>query len=360
MPDGRQRGIHGGAPEETFARLGLMPRPVLDFSASVSPLGPPPEIIALWPELLAELTRYPDVDGRGVSRYYEQSHGVPSEAVLAGNGSTECLYLVPRMLNVSRVAVVTPSFHDYGRACELAGVQCTSVRLSATDQFTAPPTALLASALRDNDALLLGNPNNPTGTLFSASSLLALADAYPDKWLWVDEAFMSFLTHPEKHSLMAQAKRRKNVLVFRSLTKFYALAGLRLGAVIGHPEVIATLRRGKEPWTVNRLAERVAEKLPACQHYEAGLRTLVHRERQRIVNRLASSTCIRLFPGSVNFMLAQWTATADLDDLLRALMMKGIHVRDARNFEGLAANFFRFAIRKPEQNDRLLEALEST
>jgi threonine-phosphate decarboxylase len=113
--------IHGGDPGRELNRLGLKSREVLDFSVNVSPLGVPSEIKAIWNELFAEVDRYPSVDGQGVVRYYQERFDLDPARVLAGNGSTELIYLTPRALELGKVAVITPSFHDYTRSSLAAG-----------------------------------------------------------------------------------------------------------------------------------------------------------------------------------------------------------------------------------------------
>jgi threonine-phosphate decarboxylase len=158
---------------------------------------------------------------------------------------------------------------------------------------------------------------------------------------------------------MHQVMALKNVVVVHSLTKFYALPGLRLGAVIAHPNVIGRLLYYKEPWTVNTIAESVAKLLLNCGAYEDELRDMILSERERITTLFSTIEGIRLAGGAANFFLAQWNGGCSLDALLSWLAERQLHVRDCRNFLGLEENYFRFAIRRPVENDRLLEALRS-
>lgn len=350
--------IHGGDPQRQFHRLGLSPREVMDFSVNVSPLGVPAEVRAVWDELFQEIHRYPSIDGRGLGYYYQKRFGLEPEMVLAGNGSTELIYLVPRALGLKKVAVISPSFHDYTRASLAAGARLLEVPLKTSESFAPPRPEVLEEAIRDADALFMGNPNNPTGTVFARRLILDLAAAFPGKWFLVDEAFVQFLPEPEKVSLLGR-KPFANVLVFHSLTKFYALAGLRLGAVAGHPDTISLLRPFKEPWSVNRIAEKVALRLLDCSSYEQRLRQLLHGERPRVFRRLQAMPGIEAFEPSANFILGRWLATPALDDLLYCLLQSGIHVRDCRNFTGLEENFFRLAVRLPQENDYLLAVLQA-
>ena len=350
--------VHGGDPGRELKRLGLKSREVLDFSVNVSPLGVPPEIKAVWKELLAEVDRYPSVDGQGVARYYQERFDLDPARVLAGNGSTELIYLTPRALELRKVAVFTPSFHDYTRSSLAAGADLLEVKLKVEEGFTPPGFDILKEVMAEADGLFVGNPNNPTSTLFSRQLLLDLAASFPSKWILVDEAFVQFLDQPEEVSLIRQEPPPENILVFHSLTKFFALPGLRLGAVVGHPDSIARLRPLKEPWSVNRVAEKVALKLIGCTDYEKKLTQLIRRERPRVFNRIREIPGFQAFEPAANFLLARWTLTDQLDDLLRFMLGSGVHLRDCRNFPGLQDNFFRMAIRHGQENDQVLSLMQ--
>lgn len=348
---------HGGSPEGELARFGLRPRPVIDFSASVSPLGPPFPILEAWNGLAEELARYPSVEGEGVLAFYQERFGLDRTQVVAGNGATEILYLVPRVLGLRRVAVLMPSFHDYARALKIAGAEILPVWLSPEEDFAPPGLETLAAVLARSDALWIGNPNNPTGTLFQSADLRSLARRFPNKWLILDEAFLPF-AGPFPDVSLAAEELPPNLLVVHSFTKFYALPGLRLGAALGAPRVMDRLRRFKEPWSVNRIADQVARLLVHCQRYESEVRRLVHAERERIHTRLGELPDLRVFSSEANFFLVRWQGPGDLDGVLRHLLEAGICVRDCRNFPYLDDGFFRFAIRQPEENERLLQELE--
>lgn len=347
---------HGGQPDRDFTRLSVPSGPVIDFSVNLNPLGVPDIIRRRWAELIDGIDRYPSLEGGAISRFLAKRLGIPLTHVLAGNGSTEMIYLIPRVLKLGRVAIVTPSYHDYYRASVLAGAETVRIRLSAEERFQLPSEETLAKALENADALWLGNPNNPTGTLFSRRLLEDTAKRYPEKWLIVDEAFMTFL-EPRLQESLAVPSGPTNVIVIHSLTKFYGLAGLRLGAVTACGDVIQTLRDAKEPWTVNSVAEGMAPLLEACTEYESETRTLVASERARLFQALGAMDELDVFPSHTNFLLCRLRNEWNPDALIRELLSEGICVRDCRNFPGLEAGYFRIAVRTPRENDRLLERM---
>ncbi len=274
---------HGGTPQLDMIRLGVSAGPVLDFSVNLNPLGPPAIIRENWPDLIQCIEHYPSVEGDGVAAYYESACGIAPKNFLAGNGSTELIYLTPRALKFKRAAVMAPSFHDYERASLLAGAEVVKLPLSRNDHFAFPTADRIAKTLKDVDAFWIARPNNPTGNLFSKDLILDFADRFPEKWFVVDEAFIQFLDHWKNDSLLMD-KPRPNILVLNSLTKFYSIAGLRLGGIVGDEAVISRLRNAKEPWAVNGIADRVAALLVRCGDYDARPGLLSKRSAARISN----------------------------------------------------------------------------
>lgn len=350
--------IHGGSPQSDLTRLGIPQRHVLDFSVNLNFLGPPEIIREKWAELMGTIDRYPSVEGEGIAHFYRERFGFDSQNFMAGNGSTEMIYLVPRVLHPKRTVVITPSYNDYERASLLAGAKVRRSLLSPEEEFSSPDQKRFMKEIKDTDAVWIGRPNNPTGTLMPKEIVLDLAERFQDKWFIIDEAFIQFVENWEKHSFLAETPRA-NILVIHSLTKFYALAGLRLGGIVGSEEVISRLREKKEPWTVNGIAERIAPILLDCRDYEEKTRLLTTGERERVFKKLKGMKGINPFPSYANFILCQWKRTGDLDDLIRHLLSNGLYVRDCRNFPGLEDNFFRVGLRTAEDNDLLISVLLS-
>lgn len=342
---------HGGEPERRFRLNG---NALVDFSVNVSPLSP---LLPEKPLEAFDVNRYPSIDGKGIKEFYTDRFDLDEDTVLSLNGAIEGIYMIARSLKVKRAMVLAPSFFDYERAFRIADARVEYIRLEEQNRFMLPGIDVISEKIRNADVLIAANPNNPTGTRFPKEVFLALASRYPEKWFVMDEAFIQFMDDFPDASLMRDVRALKNIIVVHSLTKFYALPGLRLGAVMAHPDVVGTLLRYKEPWTVNIIAEAVARELLYCRGFEKDVRLLIAEERAKIFKQLKRVSGVSLKGHAANFFLAQWNAGSDLDDLLNYLIGKGVYVRDCRNFPGLEDNYFRFAIRKPEENDYLLELL---
>lgn len=343
--------LHGGAAIKTSTDGDM-----LDFSVNISPLFPPIGSLSLD---VFSLHRYPSLDGLGIKEFYRVKFGISRSQVLSLNGAIEGIYLLPRALRLRRIAVLSPSFYEYERAGKIAEAEIIYIHLEAENCFQLPKIEVLANALAGADAFFAANPNNPTGTDVPPEIIMALASRFPDKWFIIDEAFIQFTPDFPVNSLMNKVTALKNIIVLHSLTKFYALPGLRLGAVIAHQDVIKELINYKEPWTVNAVAESVAVRLLECGDYDNSLRTMILSESSRIRASLSTIDGIILAGSAANFFLAQWQSGSSLDGLLAYLANCRIHVRDCRNFSGLEINYFRFAVRTPEENTILLDAIKT-
>ena len=194
--------------------------------------------------------------------------------------------------------------------------------------------------------------------MFPKEIILELAERYPEKYFIVDEAFIQFADNWKEESLIS-SNWFPNIIIIHSFTKFYSIAGLRMGGVIGHHSTINILKENKEPWSVNGIAEKVAGLLIDCNEYEKDTIDYLDNERERAFNALKEIEGINPYPSHTNFFLCKWNKTEYLDDLIEYLLKNGIYIRDCRNFSGLEDNYFRIGIRSVEENDLLLSLLSS-
>ena len=349
---------HGGNPLADLARLNLPERKIIDFSVNLNPMGMPDIIASNWGSLINAVQDYPSINGQGITDFYIHKTGIEPCEFLAGNGSTELIYLIPRVLKFKKVLIPAPSFYDYERASILAGAEVVSYQLKPENNFALPLAGELETVINDVDAMWVGRPNNPTAGMFQRDIIIDLAEKYPAKYFIVDEAFIQFVDNWKDESLIS-CKRYPNLILIHSFTKFYAIAGLRMGGVIGHRDTIGLLNEYKEPWSVNGIAEMVATLLKDCEDYESATLKYLTAERERIFGILKEMDGIEVFPSCANFFLCRWKKTDNLDALIMHLLKNGIFIRDCRNFRGLEDNYFRFGIRSVEENNSLLSLISS-
>ncbi|MEH2089229.1 threonine-phosphate decarboxylase CobD [Nostoc sp.] len=362
---------HGGNLAWAAALAGCPPDAILDFSASISPLGPPNSAIAAIKSQIGNLKHYPDPNYSELRLALSHFHQVPSEWILPGNGSAELLTLIGRELaQLAATILITPAFGDYYRtlaAYNANVLECPLIsyeqRVLLADSYglaCAELPVLLStqhSALSTHWGLLLNNPHNPTGKLFSRESILPYLEQFA--LVVVDEAFMDFVPPNEEQSLIPVVQEYPNLVVLRSLTKFYSLPGLRLGYAIAHPDCLVKWQLWRDPWPVNTLASAAA--IAALQDTEFQQQTWawLSPARNQLFQGLAEIPGLQPQASAANFLLVEsQESTSQLQQQL--LKYHQILIRDCLSFKELGDRFFRVAVREESDNQRLLTALKES
>ncbi|MDX2469757.1 MAG: aminotransferase class I/II-fold pyridoxal phosphate-dependent enzyme [SAR324 cluster bacterium] len=346
---------HGGSAAKAFKEYGLEPLPYIDFSVNINPLGPPPELLKAWGNLASELHKYPSTNGAGVIDFYQNHFGLERDSILPLNGSVEGIYLLPKFLKLKRVLIPEPSFFDYRAAVTLAGGSAISL---PTFLDLGLDISQLKNSLNNVDGVFLGLPQNPTGAELNVEDLITLIIEHPHISFLIDLAFFQFLPNSEDFNLMPLCASLPNLFIFHSLTKFYAIPALRVGALLGPPEIIKKISATLPPWRINNIVEPLLGELQNLQTYEQETRDIVESEQLRIRESLKNNLNITLYPSRANFILAEYKGKQSFDGFLRDALAAGVFLRDARNFNWLKGNFFRFAILKKTENDQLLSFLK--
>lgn len=315
-----------------------------DHAVNVLAGGPPDWLReALHDALDAGVARYPDE--REAVAALAALHGRAAEEIVPTNGAAEALWLLPAGLRPALAACVHPGFTEGEAALRAHGVAVTRVVRRPDAGFALDPGAVP----RDADLVVVGNPASPSGTLDSASAVLALRR--PGRIVVIDEAFMD-LVPGEPATLVGESL--EDVIVVRSLTKSLAIPGLRAGYAVTSPALAARLRAVRPPWSANALA--LAALAAAARRPEA-LAAAAQRataEREDLARRLASLPEVRTWPAVANFCLIE---VADGPGVAAALRERAIAVRPAGSFPGLDHRHLRITAREPAANARLVEAL---
>lgn len=345
------RPVHGGLNLAELRALGLGAAEVLDFSASINPLGVSPAVTEALRHL--DLAAYPDPECRELRDALGERLGVQADRILIGNGATELIHLIARALlrSADAAAIFTPTFGEFQAACRLQGVAPVSIASAEgrTFRWDLPAAARLIAALRPS-LLFLCNPNNPTGTYLGADDLEAIAAALGDAGLLVlDEAYAPFV---ERRWDAARLLRRGNVALLRSMTKDHALTGLRLGYLLSSRAVVERVRRFQHSWSVNAAAQAAGVAALADGAHVARGREAVRCGRSYLTQELGrlGLSCTE---ASANFLLAGVGAAAALR--LRLLREHRVCVRDCASF-GLP-DHVRIGVRRMADCRRLAGAL---
>ncbi len=382
---------HGGNIYRLAEELKMQERTIIDFSASINPLGVSKKIKTELRKQLKYLHNYPDPDARRLRKRLAQHHGIDPGMILCGNGSTELIYLASRALKPKSVLIPAPTFSEYERAILISQEPATTEQraqirylvLKKEDGFEIRPDEFIA-AMRDRsqntenitqippahpspsrgegkgggevlgsvDMAFLCNPNNPTGLLLKKDSIMQIAEAARDLKciLVVDEAFIDFC--PED-SIIKEVENNPYLIVLRSMTKFYALSGLRLGYGVFPQHLIGRLKEYKEPWTVNNLAQRAGVAALKDKVYRNETFRIIRYEKQFMENGF-KNLGIDYIPSSVNYYLIRLD---NAEEVITSLRNKGILVRECSNFIGLDESYIRVAVKSHKDNAHLLKEL---
>jgi len=322
---------HGGDIFRIAKQRGWDWRDVLDFSANINPLAPAPGVPAAILAAMDRIRHYPDPEPVAISELLSKQWGVSTSQILLGNGATELLHFFARIRPELPVTLVVPTFSEFHRAFPNAA-------MARWDDFEAWPTSGFVA---------LTNPNNPTGKLARADlEDWLLSTSHP---VMVDESFLDFTDSPSVLRL-----NRPDLFVLRSLTKFYAIPGLRVGALVGGEQEISALRRFREPWQVNVLAEAAAIASLQDTDHAVRSRCFVQQERPWLMAQLTKFPGVAVEPSCVNFLYAR--LDYDAAPLCAFLLERKILLRNCSLWTGFEQPSVRLAVRTREENTRLLDA----
>ncbi|HEX3409463.1 MAG TPA: threonine-phosphate decarboxylase [Candidatus Binataceae bacterium] len=328
----------------------------IDFSTSINPLGPPAAAIEEYHRVAASLRDYPSQYADSLAARIADWIGICADHVLVGNGSTQLIYLLARVMQWRRPFVVTPTFSEISNALALVEASPRAIELRLENDFELHIDEVTRALTAGADAILLGRPNSPTGSMISCELAIAIATecARFGAHCVFDEAFIDFSDQPQ--SMTSLVARAPKVIVLRSMTKIFGIPGLRLGFVVAEPESIVKLRSMLEPWSVNVVAERVGLVcLEVAGGYIARTRELIIREREYLIRGLAQNAHLRVFPSAANFLM--FAVAEDRADQFGAFMLRrGIAVRDLRSLPGCGPGFYRVGIRNHADNERMVAA----
>jgi histidinol-phosphate/aromatic aminotransferase/cobyric acid decarboxylase-like protein/adenosyl cobinamide kinase/adenosyl cobinamide phosphate guanylyltransferase len=323
----------------------------LNFAVSVIPGGPPQAVRSILAGALGHVEHYPD-EGRAIEALAAR-HGRSPDEVLVLNGAAEAFWLVGPALQPGAAVCVHPSFTEPERALRSQGI-AVSRAFRDPDNFSLVTGNVDASA----DLVVLGNPNNPTGTLDPAATVVRLAR--PGRTLVVDEAFMDLVASEGRGGGPGEsvAGRRDvpGLVVVRSLTKVWSLPGLRAGYLLGPPEIVAAMRAARQPWGVSAPALAVLEAYGRGDIATADIAAATERAATELVEALHRLPGVAVWPPAANFVLIRVPGGPRVREGLRAA---GIAVRRAETFPGLTTDHLRISVRGRGDNARLVTALRT-
>ena len=354
--------VHGGNVHAAARELGRSVESLLDFSASINPLGPSPRALRAIRRAVPLVRHYPDPDCADLKRAIQRRWHLAAERIVIGNGASELIDLIPRALSIRSALIVGPTYAEYARAVERAGGRAAMILANEEQEFGPPLGEVvrrLASQQRGRgavDAVFVCHPNSPTGRPCDRRDLEALFHAAQraGTWLVVDESFVEYC---ETLSCVPRLSSYSSLIIIRSFTKFYGLPGLRIGYSLSSRPVAAALRRAQPPWTVNQAAQQAAEAAMADLRHARRCLAYVETERARMAAGLSSIDGMRVIPSAANFLLLELPPSHRAAAVTASLRRRGLLIRDCSSFPGCTSRMIRVAVRRRQDNTRLLAAL---
>jgi len=346
---------HGANPHYLYEALGMdMPSSYVDFSANINPLGPPSSLQEHWSRLFNSIIQYPDPHAVELTKLLAYKEQLSEHSILVGNGGAEMITLVARLLAGKKVLIIQPAFAEYAESCYAAGCAVSFYQLQEPNWELHIES--LRPYLQKNDAVFLCTPNNPTGISFAEESVreLIVECEQANCMVVIDEAFYDFTEGAFTYApLLAQYK---HVMILRSLTKIFAIPGLRLGYLLADAEMIQQLKPYKPHWSVNAIALEAGKLCLTEEIYVEKTRAYIHEQKQKLFSFFKEYE-FDVSDSSINFYLLKDSRVKDSTAMLKFLLSRGIIPRHTYNFPGLDGRWLRFAIKSKRDNEVLMEGL---
>ena len=328
---------------------------ILDFSSNINPLGPSPRAVKSIKSNLKTLPIYPDPESSDLKKILQKYTKIPLSQIVVGNGATEIIYNFCRafLSSKTKVLIPIPTFGEYEAAARLSGAKITFFKTfdleKDTDNFI--------SKLPHNGCVFICNPNNPTGQLISKNNLEKIVSKAKknNSLVFVDECFIELVPQYDE-SIINIIRKYDNLIILRSLTKSFGLAGIRIGYGMSSKKIISILNKIKIPWNVSGLAQQAAKESISTPNYLTRSKKLIFQELCFLKTNISKLDKFDCYDSFTNFILIK--TKIDSSALQKKLLQKKILVRDCSNFRGLNHNFIRIAVKTRKENQKLLRALK--
>lgn len=344
---------HGANVASLYEGLQIpMPSTIIDLSENTNSLGTPIELQTMWPELLKKVMTYPHEQAEPFKSQVAAFHGIKPKHIAVCNGASEGLMAIAQFLRGQTVALLEPSFSEYQRTLLQHGCSIVSIPTTNIETYLFSDEQL-HQALQQAKALYICNPNNPTGVVQSKQWIESLVQAYPGKYFIIDEAFMDWTD--EKNSVISLVTSYPNLLVLRSMTKMFAMAGVRLGYIVS--QLAQSIGAFFPHWNVSGIAIALGCKCLELTQFVAHSRKQSNALRIEMQSFFKRLNC-RVTNSEVNFFTFCLPPTYDAEHFYMSLLQQGIVLRHTKNYEVLCGEWFRIAVKDVHSWQICEEAIE--
>lgn len=349
---------HGGTIFSIARQLGVPTESILDFSASINPLGLAKGVRKAAEDAFDLLGHYPEAASPALCHALAEYHAITADNIAVANGSTELIHLLPRLFpkGSGRALIISPAFSEYANALGLAEWKFDYLTLSHKTGFALDFAQVATELAKGYDLFFFCNPGNPSGRIYSLEQIETLYRICKNNGCFfvLDEAFIDFAeSNSAKHLLPLS----DNGLILRSMTKFFGFPGMRVGYSIASPAIISRLKKFLPPWTVGAIPQAAAcAALADAEHCRSTV-AFIEKERRDLAKALSELPGFAVFESAANYLLIRLDTGLTAPELQERLLEKLIIIRDCSNFEGLDNRFFRVAVKGSTDNKKLLQAL---
>ena len=329
-------------------------RSCLDFSANCNPMGTPEAVKQAIIQSLDTISDYPQVGCGALKEAIAEYEKVDMQQLICGNGAAELIFSLCRAVKPKRALLPAPTFAEYEQALQSVDCRISHFYLREQQGFLLPEDYLEALD-QEVDIAFLCNPNNPTGILIEREFFLRVLERCRELGilLVVDECFLDFVEEPENYTLKGQLSSYKNLFLLKAFTKRYAMAGVRLGYGISNDqELLARMELMTQPWNVSSMAQAAGiAALQETEYVEKG-RGMVFREKEFLMTEM-KKLGLKVYPSQANYLFFHGPK-----GLFGECVKKNLLIRDCGNYEGLEEGYYRVAVKRHEDNEKLISGLE--
>lgn len=349
--------IHGGNIEELTRKYNLDKEKLIDFSANINPLGLNENVKKAIIEAIEEINIYPDITYYNLKKSISSYEKITLDYLTLGNGAAEVIFNLVRAINPKKALLLAPTFGEYEEALLSINSKVEYYMLKEGNNWDIN-IDILEKINKETDMIFICNPNNPTGKLTDRNFILKVLEKAKnyDCVVAIDESFLDFVKDNENYTLINYIEDYKNLFIIKSLTKFFAMPGLRIGYGITYDKtLIRKINSISVPWNINVLAEKGAIKALAEKEYINNTINYIENEKDRFYYELCKFNDLKIFKPSVNYIMFKINKNIDLKE---EMMKENIIIRSCSNYNGLNNKYYRIAVRKREENEKFVAILK--
>ncbi|HEX9025138.1 MAG TPA: threonine-phosphate decarboxylase CobD [Clostridium sp.] len=347
---------HGGNAKEISRKNKIEYDKILDFSANINPLGMPNSAKRAIIDGLDEVEKYPDITYFELKCSIGEFENINKENLILGNGAAEVLFNVVRGINPKNTLILAPTFSEYEEATKAINGNIIYYKLKEKNNFCIQEDILDYINI-DLDLIFICNPNNPTGTITEKDLLkkILIKAEKNDVMVLIDESFLDFIE--ENLSMISYINEYENLIIIKSLTKFFAIPGLRIGyGICSNVSLKENVENISPAWNINILAEIATKTAIKDKNYIEESIKFIKDEKEYLYNELKEINGLKVYEPNVNFVFFKTIIKMNLKN---ELLKNNILIRSCSNYEGLDNSYYRIAVRSHEENSKLIKNIRN-